>query len=50
MELEAPLLYLLEMGRLRDKLRYLAGVVREAGGLGPFVAKARRAISRNTSC
>ena len=37
MELEMPKLYLLELGRMRDKLRYLLALARQAGGLVAFV-------------
>jgi hypothetical protein len=42
--LEAPKLYLLELGRSRDKLRYLRGIVREARG-GSLL---RRAVSASS--
>ena len=40
-DLESPRLYLLEMGRLSDKARYLRAVVREAGGLRAFLRSSR---------
>lgn len=40
-EHESPRLYLLEMGRLRDKAIYLRGIVRDAGGLRAFLRKSR---------
>lgn len=42
METESPLLYLLEMGRLSDKARYVGGMMREAGGPLAFLRAARR--------
>jgi hypothetical protein len=41
---EAPRLYLLGMGRQRDKLRYLAGIARHAGGLLPLLRSAMRPV------
>lgn len=38
-EVESPKLYLLEVGRMRDKLRYVAGLVAEAGGPFRFVRR-----------
>jgi len=46
METESPFLFLLEMGRTKDKARYLAALFKEAGGLGPFLKKTRRIFSR----
>jgi putative nucleotidyltransferase-like protein len=43
--LEAPRLFLLGMGRARDKLRYVAGIAREAGGLLPLLRAAVRPIA-----
>lgn len=39
-ELEAPFLFLMEMGSLRDKSRYLAELIERAGGLRVAVRKA----------
>ena len=47
-ELESPRLYLLEMGRLSDKARYLWSVVREAGGPLAFL-RTTRAVARGRS-
>ncbi len=43
MELESPRFYLLEMGRLRDKARYVLAVMQEAGGPLAFL---RRSLAR----
>lgn len=48
-EVEAPKLYLLEMGRGRDKARYMAGLIREAGGLLPFIQESRRVLIQGAS-
>lgn len=42
--LEAPRLFLLGMGRRRDKLRYVAGIAREAGGVVPLLRAVVRPI------
>lgn len=39
METESPLLFLLEMGSVSEKSRYVAGLIREAGGLARFLAR-----------
>jgi len=44
MELESPLFYILEVGSVWEKLCFLAGIVREAGGPAGFFATARRIL------
>jgi hypothetical protein len=48
LELESPLLYLLEMGSPRDKLRYAWNVVAESGGPRRLAGKLRR-LARGSS-
>lgn len=48
-QLEAPALYLLEMGRLRDKARYLAGMISEAGGMAPLARRTWQLRPRATT-
>lgn len=44
-EVESTLLYLLEIGRLPEKVRFLASLVAEAGGVRPFAARLRRILA-----
>lgn len=42
LEFEAPRLYLLEMGRLRDKAQYASAIMRQSGGLLPMIDRVRK--------
>lgn len=39
LEIESPLLYFLEMGRPRERVRFLRGLLAESGGVRPFARR-----------
>lgn len=46
-ETESPIFYLFEMGRVREKARFIARVIHEAGGLRRLVEETRRSSSKS---